>query len=152
MSENAKRTDRVEKILVAMDFDETSARALDTAVNLARALGAEITLLHVWDIPPYPHASMASAALHRAVEESERDAFDALLADAKTREPKVTGLLKQGIAWREILAVADETHADLLILGRHGRLSLPRALLGSVAEKVVRMSPIPVLMVPGPRS
>jgi nucleotide-binding universal stress UspA family protein len=56
-------------------------------------------------------------------------------------------LLRQGVAWQEILAQISEAGADLVIIGTHGRRGLSRALLGSVAENVVRMSPVPVLTV-----
>jgi nucleotide-binding universal stress UspA family protein len=85
------------------------------------------------------------------VEKSAREAFDALLAEVSSRRQNVAGVLKHGMSWREILATAEEMRADVVILGTHGRRGIPRAVLGSVAEKVVRMSPVPVLTIPGPR-
>jgi nucleotide-binding universal stress UspA family protein len=59
----------------------------------------------------------------------------------------VRALLKQGNAWRTIIDTADELHAGMIVMGTHGRHGLPRALLGSVAEKVVRSAHCPVLTV-----
>jgi nucleotide-binding universal stress UspA family protein len=59
----------------------------------------------------------------------------------------VLGVVRQGSAWREIDDVAREMRADLIVLGTHGRRGVARVILGSVAEKVVRTSPVPVLTV-----
>ncbi len=148
--ENGARSAKFERILIALDFDETSTRALELGEALADRLGAALTLVHVWDTPHYPYTSMASSVLRGAIEDSAREAFDALLAEAKVRTPTVTGVLKHGIAWSEILSTAEQMRADVVILGTHGRRGVPRAMLGSVAEKIVRMSPVPVLTIPGP--
>jgi nucleotide-binding universal stress UspA family protein len=150
--DNGARTLKLEQILVALDFEETSRRALEVGEGLADRLGAALTLVHVWDVPHYPYTSMATSALLKAVEKSAREAFDALLAEVKSRRPNVNvaGVLKHGSAWSEILATAEEIRADVVILGTHGRRGVPRAVLGSVAEKVVRTSPVPVLTIPGP--
>jgi len=73
---------------------------------------------------------------------------------ARTRKPglEVHSVLRQGSAWSEINAAAKEEKADLVVMGTHGRHGLARALLGSVAEKVVRTAPCPVLTVHGPDS
>jgi nucleotide-binding universal stress UspA family protein len=57
------------------------------------------------------------------------------------------GFFKRGAAWRQILLASEETGADLVVMGTHGRQGLSHALIGSVAEKVVRLSPVPVLTV-----
>ena len=59
----------------------------------------------------------------------------------------MTALLECGAPWREILRVVEETKPDLVVMGTHGRRGLGHALIGSVAEKLVRMSPAPVLTV-----
>jgi nucleotide-binding universal stress UspA family protein len=149
--ENAARGAKFERILVALDFDEPSMRALEVGEALADRLGAALTLVHVWDTPHYPYTSMATSALRRAVEDAAREAFDALLTEAKARTPTVTGVLKHGTAWSEILSTAEQLQADVVLLGTHGRRGVPRAMLGSVAEKIVRMSPVPVLTIPDPQ-
>ena len=60
-------------------------------------------------------------------------------------------ILRDGVAWEEVNAVAKEIDANLIVIGTHGRRGLARALLGSVAENVIRTSTIPVLVIHGPR-
>jgi nucleotide-binding universal stress UspA family protein len=68
----------------------------------------------------------------------------------KPRCPNVKSIVNMGVAWLDVLRVVEETRPDLLVLGTHGRRGLKRAVLGSVAEKLVRSSPVPVLTVHAP--
>ena len=72
---------------------------------------------------------------------------DQLLASLRATSPGAKGLLKVGVAWEQILVAAAEVRADLLVLGTHGRRGVAHAVMGSVAERVVRLSEIPVLTV-----
>ena len=69
------------------------------------------------------------------------------LAKVKVTAPRATEETARGVPWREILASIERHRPDLVVMGTHGRRGLPRMVLGSVAEKIVRMSPIPVLTV-----
>jgi nucleotide-binding universal stress UspA family protein len=73
--------------------------------------------------------------------------LESALRDLKAKWPGSTALFKRGVAWRQILLAIEETAADLVVMGTHGRQGLSRALIGSIAEKVVRLSPVPVLTV-----
>ena len=75
--------------------------------------------------------------------------MDELLKGLKDRGVPISGQLRRGVPWECVLETAKETKADLIVMGTHGRKGLARALMGSVAEKVVRLSPIPVLTVRG---
>jgi nucleotide-binding universal stress UspA family protein len=133
-------------VLVALHFGDHSQRALDAGIELAARLGAKLTLVHVWSIP----TSMYAAELPPPMidfEKEARDVLDAGLTRAKARVPDAHGTLRSGIPAKEILAVAQERGADMLVLGTHGRKGLPRMFLGSVAEKVARRAEIPVLIV-----
>lgn len=133
-------------VLVALHFGDHSQRALEVGSELAQQLGATLTLVHVWSIP----TSMFGPELPLPMidfEKEARDALDAGLALAKARVPGAQGVLRFGIPAREILAVAAERSADLIVLGTHGRKGLPRMFLGSVAEKVARRTEVPVLIV-----
>jgi nucleotide-binding universal stress UspA family protein len=68
---------------------------------------------------------------------------------AEVKTVLVSTVLKSGRAWEQILDTAEKVDAGLIVIGTHGRRGLPRALLGSVAERVVRLSPVPVLTVHG---
>jgi nucleotide-binding universal stress UspA family protein len=81
------------------------------------------------------------------IEGAARAAMDALAKRSKPAGVELSFVLRQGAAWSEIQAVAKEIKADLVVIGSHGRRGLSRALLGSVAEKVVRTAPCPVLTV-----
>ncbi len=140
-------------ILVATDLasDPASARAVDLAVDLATKLGATLTLVHVHEFPAVaqPHAAVNFAAFQASVLEAAGGALVALADSVRGRVPEAKAVLRRGRPWEEILAAADELRADLIVIGTHGRRGVSRALLGSVAEKVVRMSPLPVLTVGG---
>ncbi|MBX3199072.1 MAG: universal stress protein [Labilithrix sp.] len=134
-------------ILVATDFEETSERALDKALQLAEDLDASVTIVHVLQAPPVYYSAYAQG-LAWPVDELDgaaRRALDAALAVAQKRHPKVDALLLVGAPRERILEAAAERKADLIVMGTHGRGGLVRAVLGSVAESVVRASPIPVL-------
>jgi nucleotide-binding universal stress UspA family protein len=134
-------------LLVAMDFEAPSRRALEMALELALVFRASLTLLHVYEIPTLAYGPIAHEALLAARCESARAVLDEVLFEARRRLPEAHALLRSGVAWREILATIEDRGADLVVMGTHGRSGLSRALLGSVAEKIVRTSPVPVLTV-----
>ena len=121
------------------------------AVELSGALGAKLTVLHVFEIPSYAYGAVATSTvdLLTPIEEAAREGLDKLMEDVKRRAPSARSILRQGIAWREVLQVAEQEQSDVIILGTHGRKGLPHLVLGSVAEKIVRLSPVPVLTVRG---
>jgi nucleotide-binding universal stress UspA family protein len=137
------------KILVPVDFGESSEHALETAIDLAKSFDGAVTIVHTWEVPPYAYSAMGVAPmdLHTPMERGAREALDALLQKTREQFPRTEGILKQGVAWREILSAIDEVRPDVVVMGTHGRRGVDRALLGSVAEKVVRMSPVAVLTV-----
>lgn len=143
-------------ILVAHDFSPNSGSALDEAIRLARLSGAEVVLLHAFvSLVPYTGDPMATTAMDSAV--AERDAEIAILENivGRIRNLHVEARLRVAdrAAATAILEAADAENAELIILGTHARRGLDRALLGSVAETVVRKARRPVLVVkPGRRS
>lgn len=140
---------KFEKILVATDFGDASAQAVEQAIELCKTFGAELVLVHVYEIPalsysvfPYPAVDLLST-----MEATARQQLERTLAEVQSRFPNVTSSLRRGVAWREIVAAVAENKADLVVIGTHGRRGFEHALLGSVAEKVVRHSPVRVLTV-----
>ena len=73
--------------------------------------------------------------------------LDALVAEIRRQHPGTKGVLARGVPWREVLTTIEQSKPDLVVMGTHGRRGVGRAILGSVAEKIVRMSPVPVLTV-----
>jgi nucleotide-binding universal stress UspA family protein len=137
-------------ILVPHDFSDTAEHALSFAIAIAEKLGAHITLMHAYEIPAYPDSVLMTAELAGSITRAALGALDAVAGRARRPGVEVQALLRQGRPWSEINAAANETHADLIVMGTHGRHGLARALIGSVAEKVVRTAPCPVLTVHGP--
>ena len=140
----------IRHILVPTDFSDGSTRAFETAVDMARDSGAQLTLFHVHHVPAsvFPDVILPlSPDLVRDIERSvelvlERWREQALAAGVAADTRTAIG----GTA-DEICAAADALGADLIVIGTHGRGGLSHVLLGSVAEKVVRKAPCPVLTV-----
>jgi nucleotide-binding universal stress UspA family protein len=142
------------RVLVPVDFTETSDRALEYALELARKFEAKITVMHAYQIPVYgfPDATYITAAeVATQISNAAQARLDAILEAHKTSGVETTAILRDGVAWEEINRIAGEVKADLIIIGTHGRRGLARALLGSVAENVIRTSTVPVLVIHGPR-
>lgn len=143
--------DPIRHILVAHDFERDSDVALDYAIALARPIGARITILHAYDVAPVgaPEVMVMAADWVAQIGAAAQAALAKVVDRVGAVGVPVTSELRQGAVWREVVAVAKERHVDLVVVGSHGRRGLPRALLGSVAEKVVRTAPCPVLVVRG---
>ena len=137
-------------ILVGTDFGEISRHAADWALGLAQALGARVTILHVFDLPIVgllDASLIVDAKTASRLNDEAQAALDAEIARVRDRAVPVTGLLKQGDSRLTIPAVAVSEGAGLVVVGSHGRHGLSRALLGSVAESIVRSSEVPVVVV-----
>ena len=134
-------------ILVPTDFSASSQRALDTAVSLALTFGAKLTITHACEVPGYAYVGMMSPPIDylTPLREAGEELLQKTVASVRDKIPAATGVLRCGAPWQETLEVAREVSADLIVMGTHGRSGLALAFMGSVAEKVVRMSPIPVL-------
>lgn len=144
----------IKNILVPIDFNETSNHALDYAIDLAKLIGARVTVAHSYVIPVYAFpdgALITSPELAAKLSDAAQKNLDAAVNARRNRGVELTGVLTNGVPVDEISRLAKEQHVDLIVMGTHGRHGLPRALLGSVAETVIRTSSIPVLAIHGPR-
>jgi nucleotide-binding universal stress UspA family protein len=143
------------KILVPTDFSEGARAALDRALELRHRYGAALTLLHVYQMPiPYPDGYVFSADILGAIEESARNeiAKEKDRAEARARElsaggtsPPIETKVLIGAPATAITETAQTAGHDLIVMGTHGRTGLKHLLIGSVAERVVRTAPCPVL-------
>ena len=143
----SKRTLRT--ILVPVDFSEPSRAALKYAVRFAQDLGGSLGVLHVLD-PLLTGGRFESPRLRQLKSSSRREATEQL--QALRPELVQSGVrhklfLRHGPATDSIVAFAVKVKADLIIMGSQGRTGLSRLLIGSVAERVVRHAPCPVLVV-----
>jgi nucleotide-binding universal stress UspA family protein len=139
-------------ILAPTDFSEASNQALDYAITFAGKLQARLTVLHVVELFPLGRADMTTVP-EAYIEDLKREAN--LLMQSYLARITAAGLtgdvvIMHGTPFQEIMDVAKEQHADLIIMGTHGRTGLPHLLLGSVAERLVRLAPCPVLVVRPP--
>lgn len=141
-----------EKILLTTDGSKRSEAAVDQAVGLARKFDAEIHILHVVDVgvdSSYDSVNELMSQLDSVenLEEFGEKAVESLQKQVEDKglTPEVT--VRQGVPHRKILDYVDEKDMDLIVMSTHGRSGLDRMLLGSVTEKVIRSSKIPVLTV-----
>lgn len=141
----------LKRILVASDFGEASGRALDLALGVAAGFGSELTLIHVWEFPSYEYLGGMPMPVDYAerMNEAVRARMAAVVDSVRYRCRNVKSIVKMGVPCVEVLRAVEETRSDLLVLGTHGRRGLRRAILGSVAEKLVRSCSVPVLTVHG---
>lgn len=141
-----------QRVVAALDLGEPIDEVLGTAVCIARRYDAELHLVHVWS--PWVAVGMDAAMVPVATEMGEmtRALEEQLLraADSARRAQvaRVEIALLPGTPWEQIVIYAEQHDADLVVSGTHGRTGLERLLVGSVAERVVHESTVPVLVVP----
>lgn len=141
---------RVERILVPVDFSDSTQEVLACATRMAQHHGATVKLLHVVDLEFYPYYGFGSDPYPR-VETDMVAASERKLAQLAT-ELQAAGIVTtwqtaKGHTASTIRDVADVRDVDLIVIGSHGRTGLDRALMGSVSEKVLRAAHCPVLVV-----
>lgn len=143
------------RICCPIDFSDASRAAMEVAADLARRGGANLVLLHAYPIPGYtfPDGSVvASPRMMQELADQARKHLEEwrLEAEKLVGAPRVRCETAIGEPAAEILSFARSSGADLLVLGTHGRTGLEHALMGSIAERVVRRAHCPVLTVRPP--
>lgn len=147
---------QIKKILCPTDFSENAEFALKYALAIAAMTKAEVELLRVVEPIAYPQAyepfdtQFNAAELAMEIEAAMKKELDERVASLKQKHPNVSSRLATGNPFLEIIQAARDGDADLIVMGTHGRTGLAHVLMGSVAEKVVRKSPCPVLTVKHP--
>ena len=144
----------MKRILHPSDFSKASAAAFKKAIELAKATGATLELLHVMApvvpvlgygyVSPQTYDQLAASETRWARQQMER-----LVKKARAAGVKTTSTIVEGVPVDRIVRAARARHADLLVMGTHGRTGVSRFFLGSVAARVVATSPSPVLTVRG---
>jgi nucleotide-binding universal stress UspA family protein len=140
------------RICCPIDFSDASRAATEVAADLARRFGAELVLLHAYPIPGYtfPDGSVVASPkmMQDLADQAERH-LEEWRAEAQ-RLAGTSGVAAEraiGEPAQEIVSWAAKNRVDLLVLGTHGRTGLEHALMGSIAERVVRRAHCPVLTV-----
>jgi nucleotide-binding universal stress UspA family protein len=134
------------KILVPVDFEGASKRAIEAAKWLAGALGAELVLLHVHDRPGFDHPELPGDMVSRIEGLVEQAAQKSLADLAKEVGAKQT-VFRHGDPAERILEVTKEIAPEMIVMGTHGRRGINRFFMGSIATQVVRAAPVPVVTV-----
>lgn len=142
---------QIDRILVATDFSDHARVALNYGAELARVFDAEVLLCSVVErpdlisqIPPSGEGYFPPNLVEQHKEQAQARC-EKLLAEANVARSRV--LITSGAPFYEIVQMARDENADLVVVGTHGRGAVKHILLGSVAEKVVRKAPCPVLTV-----
>jgi len=151
------KTNTMKKVLIALDYDPTSKKVAESGYEMAKAMGAEVTLMHVMINP----AMYASTYANMGVWQIDNvETFEALkiletssrnfLEKAKKHlgDTAIKTIHKEGDTAQMILETAKEIHADCIVMGSHSQKWLENVLLGSVAEEVLRKITIPMFIVP----
>lgn len=145
---------RMRRILFASDFSKASAKAFITAVALAKATHADMTILHVLVpfTPLVPEQYIGGTTLDQLNSDAQRwgqQQLAKLTAKAKNGGLRAGGLTMTGDPAEQIVRAARTKRADLIVLGTHGRTGLNRFFVGSVAQRVIASAPCPVVTVRG---
>lgn len=138
-----------QRFLVPLDFSEYANQALDYAINLASKLGARLTLLHVIQSLPLGGVDMGVTLPYTYIQDLEAEIMENMHACLeRVTKAGLEGeiVVVHGVPFHEIIETAKAQQVALIIMGTHGRTGFQHVLLGSVAEKVVRLAPCPVLV------
>lgn len=140
-------------ILLSTDLTQVSERAHEIAASLAVTFGAQVTVLHVCAAPVFATAgsTLTGADLVGPCGDAAQAGLGRVLWRLRAKGIHAEGALRYGVVWEHIVRVAHEIGADLIVTGTHGRHGIAHAYYGSVSEKVMQQSSLPVLTVPPPQ-
>lgn len=142
-----------EKILCPVDFSKVSMEALKLSGELADKFGAGLIIVHVLEpiLAPtdFSFGPLSMTDVEDKLADRAQEGIDQAAASLGIPRDKIQSIVARGIGSQEIIRIASENKADLIVMGTHGYTGLTHALLGSTAERVVRRAPCPVLTVKG---
>jgi nucleotide-binding universal stress UspA family protein len=137
----------IKKILIATDGSDYTKQAVSQGLHLAKVLGAEITALYVIDQTSFVSFPMDSSivSVYSLLENEGKRAVEEVRKDGEELGVKVSTVVVEGSPTRKIIEVAEDF--DLIVMGTLGRSAISKLFMGSVAERVTRYAPCPVLVV-----
>ena len=151
----------MKKVLIALDYNSTAQKIAEEGHALAKSMNAQTTLLHVISDAAYYSSDIYSPLMGfdsftdlkfigtTSVEELKEAALDYLdKSKQHLHDTAIQTVVKEGDFGEQILATAAEMNADIIVMGTHSRRGLEKILVGSVAEKVLRHSTIPLFIIP----
>jgi nucleotide-binding universal stress UspA family protein len=155
------KKDNNKKVLIALDFDPTAQKVAETGFALAKSIGAEVILLHVVSDPlhynTYKHITVMGFAGYGNSVPLILDSVGELKKESRKflRKSKlhlgdssIKTLVEEGDVAESILEIAKKMHTDIIIMGSHSRKWLENIVMGSVAEKVLRQTVLPLYIIP----
>jgi nucleotide-binding universal stress UspA family protein len=145
--------EEIQRILVAVDFSEVSANAFRAAADLAGKLNAKLTVVHAVPMQaaslPMEGGAVYIEDLQAKQVEEARQKLDGFVHQHAAAGATVEQSVRSGDPTTEINRAAEESRADMIVVGTHGRSGISHLLMGSVAESVLREAAVPVLCVRG---
>lgn len=135
---------KIHRIVCPVDFSPASAKALETAIEYARAFKSEVHAIHVYQLSAY---ASPSSDLARDLETQVRAELDKFIGAFQMHGVPIKTGLRMGVPYVEIVDAARDAGAELIVMGTTGKTGIQHLLLGSVAERVVRTAEVPVLSV-----
>jgi nucleotide-binding universal stress UspA family protein len=138
-------------IVCAIDFSEPSDRALTHALAFGKRLGAKVVAVHAWQLPVYAvpdGVAVFGPEVVAEITEGLQKQLAKTLESHRTEGVTLEGKLVAGAPVEAVLEVAKDVGAEYIVIGTHGRTGVARFVIGSVAERLVRLSNVPVLVVP----
>ena len=159
------KTIKIQKVLIALDYDPTAQKVAEVGFSLAKSMGAEVILLHVILDPVY-YSSMEyspimgfagyldSATLQLDSIDGLKDASQHFLDKIKKYlgDENIQTLVREGDFAESILKAAKDLHVDVIVMGSHSKKWLENIVMGSVAEKVLHNTSVPVFIIPTKKS
>lgn len=155
------KTSKVQKVLIALDYDPTAQKVAEVGFSMAKAMNAEIILLHIISEPVYYSAPGYSPIMGfsgytdmnpvqlASVDELKKASLQFLNKSKQhLGDDTIQTLVKEGDYAEIILKTATDLHVDIIVMGSHGRKWLEKIVIGSVTEKVLNHTSIPVFIIP----
>jgi universal stress protein A len=144
---------KIQTILVPVDFSGHSEKAIETAVEFAKAFSAEVHLLHAYSLPvgvvgPYDYQIPANVL--GEMRESAARRVDEEVKKVQNQGVEASGMITEGVPTQAIVDAAEQIGANLIVMGTRGLTGLKHVVLGSVAERTIRHAPCPVLTIHDP--
>jgi len=144
-------TSKIKKVLIALDYDETSQKVAEVGSSIAKAMTAEIILLHVISEQPVYYSAYTYMVEYQVeFVEDLKISIQKFLDKAKKhlRDESIQTILKEGEIAETILKTAKELNVDVIIMGSHSRKWLDDIIMGSAAKDVLKKTTIPLFIVP----
>lgn len=155
------KTNKMKKVLIALDYDPTAQKVAETGFSLAKTMGAEVILLHVISDPVYYSSTEYSPIMgftgYMDMDPLQSNSVDGLkkasqhfLDKSKHHlgDKTIQTQVKEGDFAESILKTAKDLHADIIVMGSHSRKWLEKIVMGSVTEKVLNHTSIPLFIIP----